>query len=94
MESVRVFASASVANVACGFDVLGFALNEPGDEVILTKNNSGTLKIISIEGDEGQLPKEIEKNTGRINFYTNCCSLRCLLESFTGRNRERKINFW
>ena len=63
METIKVFASASVANVACGFDVLGFAVNEPGDEVILSKNNSGKLKIVSIEGDDGQLPREIEKNT-------------------------------
>ena len=33
-SGVKVFAPASVANVACGFDILGFALNEPGDEVI------------------------------------------------------------
>ncbi|RZJ61199.1 MAG: homoserine kinase, partial [Flavobacterium sp.] len=33
-ESVHVFAPATVANVVCGFDVLGFAVNEPGDEVI------------------------------------------------------------
>jgi homoserine kinase len=33
MESVTAFAPATVSNVACGFDVLGFALNAPGDEV-------------------------------------------------------------
>ena len=63
MESIKVFASATVANVACGFDVLGFAVSEPGDEIILKKNNSGSLHIVSIEGDEGKLPLEIEKNT-------------------------------
>jgi homoserine kinase len=66
MESIKVFASATVANVACGFDVLGFAVSEPGDEIIIKKNNSGTLKIISIEGDEGKLPLEIEKNTASV----------------------------
>ena len=35
MESIKVFASATVANVACGFDILGFAINEPGDEVLV-----------------------------------------------------------
>ena len=34
-KSIRVFAPATVANVACGFDILGFAVNEPGDEVIV-----------------------------------------------------------
>ena len=34
MISVTAFAPATVSNVACGFDVLGFALESPGDEVI------------------------------------------------------------
>ncbi len=36
MTSVTAFAPATVSNVACGFDVLGFALDEPGDEVTAT----------------------------------------------------------
>jgi len=32
-SSVTVFAPATVANVACGFDLLGFALDAPGDEI-------------------------------------------------------------
>ncbi len=66
MESIKVFASATVANVACGFDVLGFAVSEPGDEIILTKNNSEKLRITSISGDEGQLPYDPEKNTATV----------------------------
>ena len=31
---IKVFAPATVANVACGFDILGFALDKPGDEII------------------------------------------------------------
>jgi homoserine kinase len=34
MESIRVYAPATVANVACGFDIFGFAVNRPGDEVL------------------------------------------------------------
>ena len=30
---IAVFAPGSVSNVGCGFDVLGFALDSPGDEV-------------------------------------------------------------
>jgi homoserine kinase len=33
MTAVTAFAPATVSNVACGFDVLGFALEAPGDEV-------------------------------------------------------------
>jgi homoserine kinase len=63
MKKIKVFAPATVANVSCGFDVLGFALQEPGDEIILVQNDSCQLQIKSITGDEGQLPKEVEKNT-------------------------------
>lgn len=63
MDEIRVFAPASVANVSCGFDILGFALYKPGDEIILKKNNTGKIRIREITGDEGKLPIETEKNS-------------------------------
>jgi len=36
---VKVFAPATVANVACGYDLLGFALDKPGDEIIGVLSN-------------------------------------------------------
>ncbi len=62
-DSVNVFAPATVANVTCGFDILGFAVDAPGDEVILKKNNSGKVVIREISGDGGKLPYDPEKNT-------------------------------
>lgn len=62
---IKVFAPASVANVAVGFDILGFALERPGDEVIVrfsNQKNSG-FRIIQITGAQGKLPLEPEKNT-------------------------------
>ncbi|KAF5278694.1 hypothetical protein FQR65_LT15612 [Abscondita terminalis] len=37
LDEIRVFAPATVANMICGFDILGFALDEPGDEVIMKR---------------------------------------------------------
>lgn len=65
-EQVRAFAPATVANVACGFDVLGFALHEPGDGVILRKNDSGEIRIVSVSGDEGRLSLEASENTAGV----------------------------
>ena len=31
---IKVFAPASVANVACGFDILGYALERPDKQVL------------------------------------------------------------
>ena len=62
-QSIKVFAPATVANVVCGFDILGFAVNEPGDELIMEITDKPGLNIISIEGDEGKLPLNPNKNT-------------------------------
>ncbi len=62
-ESIKVFAPATVANVACGFDILGFAINTPGDEVVLEKRNVKGLEITEITGDSGRLPRALEANT-------------------------------
>lgn len=65
-DSIKVFAPASVSNVGPGFDILGFAINEPGDEVILSKSNNDRLEIINITGDNGKLPYDVEKNTASV----------------------------
>ena len=40
MDQVTVLAPATVANVVCGFDCLGFALEEPFDEMTLRTSRS------------------------------------------------------
>jgi homoserine kinase len=68
MESIKVFAPATVANVACGFDIFGFAVDNPGDELILRKKATPGLEITKIEGDEGRLTKDPERNTVSISM--------------------------
>ena len=67
MKTVKGFASATVGNVACGFDVLGFAITEPGDEVTLTlfdeKRSDCPVSLTGITGDGGALPLDPRKNT-------------------------------
>jgi homoserine kinase len=63
MRSVKAFAPATVANVSCGFDILGFAIDVMGDEVEIRLREGRGLKVVSIEGDDGRLPYEVEKNT-------------------------------
>lgn len=62
-RSVSVFAPATVANVVCGFDVLGFAVNEPGDEVVMRMTNKPGITISKITGDNGRLPLDPKRNT-------------------------------
>jgi homoserine kinase len=63
MRSVKAFAPATVANVSCGFDILGFAIDAMGDVVEIQLTNTPDLRVVSIEGDSGRLPYEVEKNT-------------------------------
>ncbi len=63
MQSVKAFAPATVANVSCGFDILGFAIDAMGDVVEVQLKDGPGLRVISIEGDGGRLPYEVEKNT-------------------------------
>jgi homoserine kinase len=65
MKTVTAFAPATVSNVACGFDVLGFPLERPGDEVSVRPVPSGVL-IDDIVGDGGRLPREAERNTASV----------------------------
>src|SRR5947208_293357 len=58
---VTAFAPATVSNVACGFDVLGFALEAPGDEVTARFAPAG-VTIDAITGDDGRLPREAMRN--------------------------------
>jgi len=63
MKEIKVFAPATVANVVCGFDVLGFAVNEPGDEVVMRLVDEPGVRLLKITGDDGRLPLDSAKNT-------------------------------
>ena len=63
MSGVKVFAPATVSNVCCGFDILGYAIHGPGDEVVATLTDEPGIHITKITGDKGKLPRETMKNT-------------------------------
>src|SRR5471030_2519662 len=62
-SSISVSAPATVANVVCGFDVLGFSVNEPGEEVLMRITNKPGITISKITVDDGRLPLDPAKNT-------------------------------
>lgn len=66
MKTIKAFAPATVANVSCGFDVFGFAVEQPGDEVTLSLAKGDEVIIRQIVGDGGRLPLEAEKNTAGV----------------------------
>lgn len=60
MKELKIFAPGTVANVSCGFDAMGFALEGIGDEMVFRKADTGELRITKIEGAD--LPFDIDKN--------------------------------
>jgi len=64
--SAKAFAPATVANVACGFDVLGLAMDEPGDTVVAERADEPGVSLTSISGEDGRLPLDPETNTATV----------------------------
>ncbi|MCC2625527.1 MAG: homoserine kinase [Burkholderiales bacterium] len=69
------FAPATSANMIVGFDILGFALNDVGDEVTLIKRSDGQIVIDSIESEQ-ELPLISSKNTASIVIQKVCADFR------------------
>jgi homoserine kinase len=66
MKSIKALAPATVANVSCGFDIFGFAVEAPADEVIVTLTNKPGVVIKQITGDDGRLPLDSSRNTSGV----------------------------
>jgi len=65
-REVSVFAPATVSNVACGFDVMGFAVNEPGDIATVREIKKSGVFLKIVNGKDDRLPREASKNTAGI----------------------------
>lgn len=64
MTSIKVFCPATIANLNCGFDVMGLCLDGIGDEMIIRKSTEKGIRITKIEG--ANLPYETEKNVAGV----------------------------
>ncbi len=73
-DEACAFAPATVGNAICGFDVLGFAIERPGDVVRARRREEPGVALVSVEGDGGALPRDAGKNTAGV-------AVACLLEA-------------
>jgi homoserine kinase len=65
LNEIKIFSPATVANVSCGFDVLGFCLDTIGDEMVIRKTYKKGIFITKIEGYD--LPFEAAKNVAGVS---------------------------
>ncbi|HEX2848479.1 MAG TPA: homoserine kinase [Chitinophagaceae bacterium] len=68
MRTVKIYAPGTVANLVCGFDILGLALNEPCDIMEVTLLDEP--KVIIHNRDEFNLPTDPEKNVAGVVFLS------------------------
>jgi homoserine kinase len=64
MNEIKIFCPATIANLSCGFDVLGLCLATAGDEMIIRKSNIKGVRITKIVGAD--LPLETENNVAGV----------------------------
>ena len=64
LHEIKVFAPATIANISCGFDVMGCCLDSIGDIMIIKKTVDKGIVISKIHGEE--LPMEPEKNVAGV----------------------------
>lgn len=64
MNEIKIFCPATIANLSCGFDVLGLCLDTAGDEMIIRKSSTKGVRITKIVGAD--LPLETENNVAGV----------------------------
>ena len=64
MNQIKIFSPASVSNLCCGFDVLGFSIDGIGDELTITKSTNKGINIKEIKGYN--VPLQNNKNTASV----------------------------
>ena len=66
MDNIKLRAPATVANLSCGFDILGICINEPYDEITISKIPSKKVKINILDSPFSNIPSNPKYNTGGI----------------------------
>lgn len=64
MKNIKIQAPATVANLSCGFDILGLCLDKPFDEIEVDKINEKKVVIELAESKYSNIPTDPRKNTG------------------------------
>ncbi|QIK16839.1 homoserine kinase [Blattabacterium sp. DPU] len=85
MKGIKIFSPATVANLACGFDIIGLALDFPKDEIFLYKSHTPGIHINRICGSS--LPNDPKKNVAFV-------ALQFLLKKYQQKKEDKeKIGF-
>ena len=65
MKEIKIFPPASIANLSCGFDILGVCLNDIGDEITVRKTKEKGIKILKVTGQK--LTLDVNRNVAGVS---------------------------
>lgn len=85
MNQIKIFAPATVANLSCGFDVLGCCLDTVGDEMVLKISDRPGVRITKLEGAD--LPMQTDQNVAGV-------AVEALLQSYAKKNIGVEIEIY
>ncbi len=66
MDKIKIKSPSTVANLSCGYDILGLCLEEPFDYIEIEKINTKEVKIDILDSQFSDIPSEPKQNTGGI----------------------------
>ncbi|WP_456461064.1 homoserine kinase [Lutibacter sp.] len=75
MNELKIFTPATIANISCGFDVLGLALDTIGDEMTIKKVTLKGIRITKIIGQN--IPTETHKNVAGVAALALLSEIEC-----------------
>ncbi|WP_457618349.1 homoserine kinase [Lutibacter sp.] len=75
MNELKIFTPATIANISCGFDVLGLALDTIGDEMTIKKVTQKGIRITKIIGQN--IPTETHKNVAGVAALALLSEIEC-----------------
>mgnify|MGYP000524755800 CR=1 FL=1 len=90
MARVRVHAPATLSNLGPGFDVLGLAIEQPGDYVEAEWSDTPGVEIVEVRGDSGRLTTDPTRNVVGI-------AATAALLAFDARKTDRRppgVRLW
>ena len=65
MAEIKIFVPATVSNVACGFDIMGFPVESPGDRMVFRQTKEKKIVITRITGADG-IPEDPSRNVAGV----------------------------
>src|SRR5665213_3535098 len=84
MKEIKITAPATIANLVCGFDILGMALKAPYDEMTLSLSDDSGIRIRHT--DDYNLPESAEDNVAGV-------ALKALMEDPIAVGLKKSIGF-